>query len=72
MPAGVLLADRWRTARRRSACGLCGGLVNVGVRIARIVEDGRPRWCHLACVLAEQRVGRSVEDIWLPGDRPAR
>ncbi len=68
------LADRARKARHASVCGLCGGPVVVGQRIARLTEGGRARWCHASCVVSlgrASRQARPVAVVWLPGDRPA-
>ena len=59
-------------ARRTSVCGACGALVRVGQRIVRVTEDGRARWIHRSCWLDRIGLTRSVEDIFLPGDRPPR
>ena len=56
-------------ARKRSVCAYCGSLINVGARIARVREDGRARWVHVGCCLAEaertapQYRGRPVESL---------
>jgi len=42
------LATHVRRARRRSMCGSCGRLVNVGNLIAKVGG----RWIHLDCVEA--------------------
>ena len=53
-------------------CHMCGALVLVGQRIVRVRADGRWQWPHRSCWLAEAGFARRVEDIFLPGDAPAR
>ena len=66
MTAPTPLADRSMRARRTSWCHLCHGRVTAGQRIARVTVDGRPKWPHVACLVADQRAGRPVETVNLP------
>ena len=66
-----------RKARRRSVCpagrlaGGCGGPISPGELIVRLAVPGGQVWIHLHCHPAVAG-RRRAEDVFLPGDRPAR
>lgn len=57
MTRPLILATNARKARRQGCCALCGRLIRVGDREARLPADGNgyAGWAHVDCVVAANR-----------------